>query len=201
MRINADSGLRDDGSNLSDWFYAEFHAARPRGGVRPRRDASARAAPRRARPAVLGADADGTIAVNRAAERPSRARRVRARRSRTARASRRSRHGSSPSTGSRDWSLAKRKAARQLMLPEREALPADDEIEAALAELSRAVRRRTHDAARCGAARGSAALDAASREHSRRLLVGRRGGRLGDRAQRHSARACRRRREGRWNSR
>lgn len=24
LRINADSGLRDDGSNLSDWFYAEF---------------------------------------------------------------------------------------------------------------------------------------------------------------------------------
>ena len=32
-----------------------------------------------------------------------------------------------------DWSLAKRKAARQLMLGEREALPADAEIEAALA--------------------------------------------------------------------
>jgi hypothetical protein len=32
-----------------------------------------------------------------------------------------------------DWSLAKRKAARQLMLPERVALPADDEIEEALA--------------------------------------------------------------------
>ena len=35
--------------------------------------------------------------------------------------------------GITDWSLAKRKAARQLMLPEREALPGDDEIEAALA--------------------------------------------------------------------
>src|SRR5215467_2520683 len=35
--------------------------------------------------------------------------------------------------GLTDWSLAKRKAARQLMLPERTALPADDEIEAALA--------------------------------------------------------------------
>jgi hypothetical protein len=31
-----------------------------------------------------------------------------------------------------DWSLAKRKAARHLMLPEREALPTDAEIEAAL---------------------------------------------------------------------
>lgn len=35
--------------------------------------------------------------------------------------------------GLADWSLAKRKAARQLMLPERVALPGDDEIEAALA--------------------------------------------------------------------
>jgi hypothetical protein len=36
--------------------------------------------------------------------------------------------------GIADWSLAKRKAARQLMLSEREAMPADNEIEAALAE-------------------------------------------------------------------
>ena len=36
--------------------------------------------------------------------------------------------------GIADWSLAKRKAARQLMLSEREALPADSEIETALAE-------------------------------------------------------------------
>src|SRR3954467_10081319 len=36
--------------------------------------------------------------------------------------------------GIADWSLAKRKAARQLMLPEREPLPADAEIEAALTE-------------------------------------------------------------------
>ena len=35
--------------------------------------------------------------------------------------------------GLADWSLAKRKAARQLMLPERVALPADDEIQQALA--------------------------------------------------------------------
>jgi hypothetical protein len=34
--------------------------------------------------------------------------------------------------GIADWSLAKRKAARQLMLPDRVALPADDEIELAL---------------------------------------------------------------------
>ena len=33
-----------------------------------------------------------------------------------------------------DWTLAKRKAARQLMLPDREALPGDDEVAAALAE-------------------------------------------------------------------
>lgn len=35
--------------------------------------------------------------------------------------------------GLSDWSLAKRKAARQLMLPERTTLPGDDEIESALA--------------------------------------------------------------------
>lgn len=35
--------------------------------------------------------------------------------------------------GIADWSLAKRKAVRQLLLPERTALPADEEIEAALA--------------------------------------------------------------------
>jgi hypothetical protein len=35
--------------------------------------------------------------------------------------------------GLADWSLAKRKAVRQLLLPERTALPADDEIETALA--------------------------------------------------------------------
>ena len=37
--------------------------------------------------------------------------------------------------GITDWTLAKRKAARQLMLPEREALPGDDEVAAALAGL------------------------------------------------------------------
>jgi hypothetical protein len=36
--------------------------------------------------------------------------------------------------GLADWSLAKRKAARQLMLPERTPLPGDDEIEAALVD-------------------------------------------------------------------
>jgi len=36
--------------------------------------------------------------------------------------------------GLTDWALAKRKAARQLMLSEREALPGDDEVEAALFE-------------------------------------------------------------------
>ena len=36
--------------------------------------------------------------------------------------------------GITDWSLAKRKAARQLMLSERDGLPGDDELEAALTE-------------------------------------------------------------------
>lgn len=36
--------------------------------------------------------------------------------------------------GLADWSLAKRKAARQLMLPERTPLPGDDEVETALVD-------------------------------------------------------------------
>lgn len=36
--------------------------------------------------------------------------------------------------GIADWTLAKRKAARQLMLPEREPLPGDDEVAAALVD-------------------------------------------------------------------
>ncbi|HTQ01547.1 MAG TPA: UDP-N-acetylmuramate--alanine ligase [Casimicrobiaceae bacterium] len=44
-----------------------------------------------------------------------------------------------------DWSLAKRKAARELMLSPREALPGDDEIEAALAEHHALFARDTHE--------------------------------------------------------
>src|SRR4030095_13548344 len=36
--------------------------------------------------------------------------------------------------GLADWTLAKRKAARQLMLPDTTAMPSNDEIEAALTE-------------------------------------------------------------------
>jgi hypothetical protein len=36
--------------------------------------------------------------------------------------------------GIADWTAAKRKALRQLMLPEREALPGDDEVQAALVD-------------------------------------------------------------------
>ena len=46
--------------------------------------------------------------------------------------------------GITDWSLAKRKAVRQLMLPEREALPGDDEIATALAEHHALFRRDSH---------------------------------------------------------
>ena len=48
--------------------------------------------------------------------------------------------------GITDWSLAKRKAARQLMLSEREALPGDDEITAALADHHALFGRERHDA-------------------------------------------------------
>ena len=48
--------------------------------------------------------------------------------------------------GIADWSLAKRKAVRQLMLPERTALPGDDEIEAALAVHHSLFGSEAHDA-------------------------------------------------------
>jgi phosphatidylserine/phosphatidylglycerophosphate/cardiolipin synthase-like enzyme len=47
--------------------------------------------------------------------------------------------------GITDWSLAKRKAARQLQLPEREALPGDEEVQAALAEHHALFATDTHD--------------------------------------------------------
>jgi len=49
--------------------------------------------------------------------------------------------------GLADWSLAKRKAARQLMLPERVALPADDEIQEALASHHALFGGEAHEAA------------------------------------------------------
>jgi hypothetical protein len=48
--------------------------------------------------------------------------------------------------GLSDWSLAKRKAARQLMLPERTMLPGDDEIESALAAHHALFRGEEHEA-------------------------------------------------------
>ncbi|HET8831049.1 MAG TPA: UDP-N-acetylmuramate--alanine ligase [Casimicrobiaceae bacterium] len=48
--------------------------------------------------------------------------------------------------GIADWSLAKRKAVRHLMLPERTALPGDDEIEAALAVHHSLFGGEAHDA-------------------------------------------------------
>ena len=70
--------------------------------------------------------------------------------------------------GIADWSLAKRKAARQLMLPEREALPGDDEIEAALAEHHALFGGDAHDGDAARAARGSARVDAPARGVSHR---------------------------------
>jgi hypothetical protein len=48
--------------------------------------------------------------------------------------------------GIADWSLAKRKAARQLDLPERAALPGDDEIEAALRDYHALFGGEAHEA-------------------------------------------------------
>ena len=82
---------------------------------------------------------------------------------RTARASRRPRRKLIAEHGIADWSLAKRKAARQLMLPERDALPGDDEIEAALVDYHALFGGDAHVATAARAARGGAALDAAPR--------------------------------------
>ena len=48
--------------------------------------------------------------------------------------------------GLTDWALAKRKAARQLLLPESAALPSNDEIEAALASYHALFGAEEHDA-------------------------------------------------------
>ena len=48
--------------------------------------------------------------------------------------------------GIADWSLAKRKAARQLLLPERAALPGDDEIEEALRDYHALFGGEAHEA-------------------------------------------------------
>ena len=48
--------------------------------------------------------------------------------------------------GLTDWALAKRKAARQLLLPESAALPSNDEIEAALAGYHALFAAEEHDA-------------------------------------------------------
>ena len=45
MRINAESGLRDDSSNISDWFYAEFTPRAREDAFAPAAAASASAAP------------------------------------------------------------------------------------------------------------------------------------------------------------
>jgi hypothetical protein len=85
--------------------------------------------------------------------------------------------------GLTDWTLAKRKALRQLMLPDTTAMPSNDEIEVALAEHQRssAARRygkRPRDAcaSRCNGWTGSRVAASARRRR-------RRG--MGDRAQRH----------------
>jgi hypothetical protein len=57
--------------------------------------------------------------------------------------------------GIADWSLAKRKAARQLMLPDRTPLPGDDEIESALGDYH-ALFGGTAHAAQLRAQRGEA---------------------------------------------
>ena len=140
VRINAETGLRDDSSNLSDWFFSEFTPrSREWRRSRPRPRSPRRARPR-ATPATSCSDLvfryslPGHRGNSAFRGRPYGRRPVRRATRRTACASRRRRRGSSPSTASPTGRWRSARPRRQLMLPEREALPDDGEIEAALVE-------------------------------------------------------------------
>ena len=96
--------------------------------------------------------------------------------------------------GLTDWTLAKRKAARQLMLPETAGLPSNDEIEAALADHHALFGGDAHADRAASSARRGARLDAPARPMGAAARRRRRR-RLGERAQRRPARAGRRRSE------
>ena len=98
--------------------------------------------------------------------------------------------------GLTDWTLAKRKAVRQLLLPDTTALPSNEEIEAALTDHHALFGGDAHVADAARAADRGARVDASAR------AVGsgagrRRRGRMGHRTQRSPPRARRRRSEGR----
>ena len=123
MTINAESGLREEGGGVTEYFFAEFP---PRG-----RDDSLTS---RARPARTSATSSSRSLGNgwqrrhhgRVGRPPAR--------SAIAFVSRRSRRGSSPSTASPTGRLPSARRRAQLMLPDTASLPSNDEIEAALTD-------------------------------------------------------------------
>ena len=74
--------------------------------------------------------------------------------------------------GLTDWTLAKRKAARQLMLPDTTALPSNDEIEAALTEHHALFGGDAHVASLRAQRERGTALDAIASRAWEPLLVG-----------------------------
>ena len=198
LRINAESGLRDEAGTISEWFFNEYV---------PRRDGSAYSdagarrtfVPGRPQPAVLvmgrhprgDRDDDPTRGNDRRVERDDSFVGDSHERAGVAQVAARliAEHGIG------DWSLAKRKAARQLGLPGARGAAGRRRGRGGAARLPRDLRRRgaSGDAAR--EARGGAAVDAPAR----RLPPGagrRRRRRLGHRAQRRAHRPRHRRRQG-----
>ena len=100
--------------------------------------------------------------------------------------------------GLADWTLAKRKAARQLMLPDT-AMPSNEEIEAALVEHHALFGGEAHEAnLRSMRAQALQWMDRLARVAA--VARRRRRGGMGHRAQRHPSRARGRRSEGRGNA-
>ena len=178
--INPETGLRDDGGSIAEYFYAGIPAARS--ATRRSRAAPASRRARHPRPAVLMAAtvSPGRRGQNAVARRrphaPAAAATLRAQHDRTRIAQAAARliaeHGIT------DWSLAKRKAARQLMLPDARRCRRTTRSMQALAEhhalfggeahaaaLRRSARRRCVDAPARGVA--SRCSSAASRPAGR----------------------------------
>ena len=184
LRINADTGLRDDSSNESDWFLSEFL---PRQREEPLAPVSVRPADRRRTYAISCSEGEehtltfrrrrlprnlGTAVAFRVAKfnqelarrpygasfhrggtDPSRDDQNRARIAQVA-ARLIAEHGIT------DWSLAKRKAARELMLPDREPLPRRRRGRSRAGRVPRAVRWRSPRGVAARPARARLALDA-----------------------------------------
>ena len=190
-RINADTGLHDEGGTLTEYFLAEFpreaattawHPRAPVGNPartfanRSSDDARTQPAPRRPhrRPVAQRRRARGAgPAPHRAGRRPPDHR----------------------ARGTSDWGLAKRKAARQLLLPESAPYPSNAEVEGAMAEFQALFGGEAHVPVAARAAAAGAGMDATPGSLGT-TAGGRRRGGLGGRAQRCANRTRGRRPEG-----